>query len=31
MDAGEPARAIAEGWDAPVRAFETMRSQYLLY
>ena len=31
MDAGAPARAIAEGWDAPLRAFETLRSPYLLY
>ncbi len=31
LDAGASARAIADGWDAPVRAFETLRSQYLLY
>ena len=31
LDVGASARAIAEGWDAPVRAFETLRSQYLLY
>ena len=31
MDAGKAARAIAEDWTAPVRAFETLRSEFLLY
>ena len=31
MDAGMSARAIAEDWTAPVRAFETLRSKFLLY
>jgi len=31
IDAGVPARDIAASWDGPVRAFERLRAEFMLY